>query len=360
MTKRSQMFRLTAVAAAAVLGTFILWAQTPPTRSAPPSRNTVKVDEKPAAEQVPPKAVVADKEFDAGTVNKGDEIKHDFIVENQGKGVLEITRVQPACGCTVTEFDKKIEPGKSGKITATVHTTNFNGPIHKTISVATNDPEMSNFQLAIKATVKAVLNVTPNQFQQVGLVFKGQSLKKDFTLTSEDGTPFEVTQIQSEDPALKYDLKMAPDKKSATFTVILPEDHPTGPITGRFTLSTTHPKAPSVTLAVFGTIREPLTVYPQELIYSGLNKSWVDEHPDDVSLNKAITVAYEMAPELKIESVSSDLPFLEITHEPITPNQRYTIKVHIKPPVKAGDFSGKITIVTNKKTVEIPVRGKIF
>jgi len=308
----------------------------------------------------PPKAEISSMEFDAGDINKGDVIKHDFIVTNKGVGTLEIQRVQPGCGCTVTEFDKKVEPGKTGKITASVQTASFNGPIHKTIMVATNDPALSNFQLSIKANIKAVLNVTPGEYQQMGLVFKGQAVEKEFTLKAEDGVPFDITQVQADDPTLKYDLKMAPDKKSATFKVTLPEDHPVGPVSGGFVLSTTHPKVPSIKLSIFGTIREPMTVYPTEVVYSGLNKSWVDAHPDDQSLNKAITVSYEMAPELQIQSVTSSLPFLEATSETLAANQRYSVKLHIKPPVKEGDFSGTVTIVTNKKTLTIPVRGKIF
>jgi hypothetical protein len=310
--------------------------------------------------QDPPVMVVAATEFDAGNVNKGDLIKHDFLVENKGKGTLEITHVQPACGCTVTEFDKQIGPGKSGKITATVNTTNFSGPIQKMISVTTNDLKMSNFQLTIKATVKAILNVEPSEYQQFGLVFKGQPLEKVFTIKSEDGSPFQINQINADDPTLKYEVKMAPDNKSAEFKVLLPADHAVGPISGRFTLATTHPKAPTLTIAVYGTIREPLTVYPTELIYTGLSKAFVNEHPEDVSLNKTVTISFEQAADLEIKKVTSSLPFVQATQTAITPNQRYSIQVKIKPPVKEGDFSGNITIDTNKKTIVIPVRGKIF
>lgn len=310
--------------------------------------------------QDPPVMVVAATTFDAGNVNKGDLIKHDFMVENKGKGTLEITHVQPACGCTVTEFDKQIAPGKSGKITATLNTTNFSGPIQKMISVTTNDLKMSNFQLTLKATVKAILNVAPSEYQQFGLVFKGQPLEKVFTIKSEDGSPFQINQINADDPTLKYEMKMAADNKSAEFKVQLPADHAVGPISGRFTLTTTHPKAPTLTIAVYGTIREPLTVYPAELIYTGLSKAFVNEHAEDVSLNKSVTISFEQAANLEIKKVTSSLPFVEATQTAITPNQRYSIQVKLKPPVKEGDFSGTITIDTNKKTIVIPVRGKIF
>lgn len=204
-----------------------------------------------------PAMVVEQVVFDAGNVHKGDLIKHDFIVENSGEGPLEIVHVQPACGCTTTQFDKDIAPGKSGKITATLNTANFTGPIQKTISVTTNDLKMANFQLTIKAVVKAILNVEPSEYQQFGLMQKGQTLEKVFTLKAEDGTAFEVTQVNANDPALKYDLKPAADKKSAEFRVTVSADHPLGLISGRFTLATTHPKAPTLILSVYGMVRGP-------------------------------------------------------------------------------------------------------
>ena len=307
-----------------------------------------------------PEAVVEETDFDAGTVTRGDTITHDFVVNNEGKGTLEVTRVQPTCGCTVTKFDRTIAPGKTGKITASVHTAAFSGPIHKTIMVATNDPKMANFQLSIKAVVKSILNVSPQENQNFGLVFKGQSMEKTFDIKSSDGKPFEITSVQAQDNNLKYDLSQAKDHQSAVFKVMLPADHPVGPINGRFTLMTTHPKVHTLNLNVFGTIRDPLTVYPQDIVFTGLNKDYINAHPDDISLNKTITLAYEQGPGLKIEKVTSSLKNLEATVQTITPNQRYSIRLHLKPPVELGDFSGEVTVKTNKKTVTIPVRGKIF
>src|SRR5690349_8556368 len=72
-----------------------------------------------------PKAVVVEPIKDAGTVSKGDKISHDFLIKNEGDADLEILNVQPACGCTVAEFDKTIAPGQTGKVHAVVDTSTF-------------------------------------------------------------------------------------------------------------------------------------------------------------------------------------------------------------------------------------------
>ena len=87
-----------------------------------------------------PKAVVVEPIKDTGTVAKGEKIVQDFLIRNDGDAVLEITSVQPACGCTVAEFDKTVAPGQTGKVHTVLDTATFNGPIAKGVSVFTNDP----------------------------------------------------------------------------------------------------------------------------------------------------------------------------------------------------------------------------
>ncbi|MCI4397320.1 MAG: DUF1573 domain-containing protein [Acidobacteria bacterium] len=309
----------------------------------------------------PPKLVINKTEFDAGAISKGSPVQAEFILENKGEGTLQIQRVQPACGCTVASFDHEIAPGKSGKISATVNTQAYQGPIVKTIQVFTNDQAMQNFQLTIKADVKAILSVQPSENQQCGLVFEGQPVEKEFTIHSEDNTPFKITQVQTEDTKLRYDVTSDKDGLTAHFKVTVPANYPVGPITGRFVLSTTHPKAPTLNLNVFGTIREPLTVYPKEVVFPGLSKDYIMQNPEDPALNKLVTVAFETGPELKVNKVESSVPFLAVTSEATTPDQRYSIKIHLDPKkVKEGEFDGKVTIATNKKVIVIPVSGRIF
>ncbi len=42
-----------------------------------------------------PVAVFPELKYDFDTIDEGVEIKHDFIVENQGRAPLEIKKVQP-------------------------------------------------------------------------------------------------------------------------------------------------------------------------------------------------------------------------------------------------------------------------
>ncbi len=309
----------------------------------------------------PPKLEIPEMTFDAGDVVKGVAIEHEFILNNKGTGPLQILRVQPTCGCTVTKYDNPIEAGKSGKIFASVKTEGFSGPISKTINVQTNDAELGTFALTIKANVKTLLSVKPQDRLSLGLVYVGSDIEKEFDITSEDGQPFDVTQITGSDEKIMYNLIPAPDKKSAKFKVTIPADYPVGPIQSNFTLKTTHPKVETLNISLFGTMREPLSVFPQRVTFNGLSLDFIKNNKESAELTKVVTVRFETDASLEVTKVKSTLPYIDVTSEETQPKQAFSIKVHLNPEkVKSGPFEGAIIIITNKKTITVPVKGVIF
>jgi len=361
-----------------------------PVKKVAPPRNLPK-GSVPADPDNPPELFIAEVEYDAGEVSKGDAIKHDFPIENRGNGTLEIIRVQNSCGCTTSGFDRRIEPGETGKVSLTIETKYLMGPIQKASTVLTNDPSKPSVRLLVKGIVKEILAVRPKEVQQFGLVPLGEAREKEFTLVSKDDAPFEITRIECTDPAMRYELNHAEDRRSATLKALLPADHIDGSINAKFTVYTTHPRVPKVKLSIFGTIRDPINVYPQKLNYKGTSKAFADENPEDRSLVKPITVSLDsfahkkdpaLYEDLLITSVESSIPFIKADLNPIQEGRRYSIKVTFKPPVEVGDFEGILTLETVKKTIrrsieeggettetlvetqkksfEIPVTGKIF
>lgn len=62
-----------------------------------------------------------------------------FNFTNTGDSVLVITRVQPSCGCTASDYTKSpIPPGGKGYVTAVFDPRGFNGRFAKSISVYSN------------------------------------------------------------------------------------------------------------------------------------------------------------------------------------------------------------------------------
>jgi Protein of unknown function (DUF1573) len=103
-----------------------------------------------------PRMATASLEHSFGSVTPGTPLKYTFQIKNEGKTVLEIKNVAPSCGCTTSDYDKTIAPGKSGGITLEVAKTDgYSGDVTKTATVTTNDPDHQSFVLTLKAFFKA-------------------------------------------------------------------------------------------------------------------------------------------------------------------------------------------------------------
>lgn len=99
-----------------------------------------------------PKLVIASLEHSFGKVKPGTPLTYAFKIKNQGDSNLEITNVAPSCGCTTSEFDKVIAPGKEGKVILEVKKTDgYKGEVTKNATVTTNDPNHQTFQLILRA-----------------------------------------------------------------------------------------------------------------------------------------------------------------------------------------------------------------
>jgi hypothetical protein len=123
--------------------------------------------------------------------SQGSVVSHDFIVWNSGNAVLRIDQVGPTCECLKADFDESIPPGGEGKITLTVHLPDEEGPLERTVTVLTNDPENPDATLSIKVTVKPLLRSRP------GNTSSFQSGAKQLNTTSLEviaaGKPFSRT-----------------------------------------------------------------------------------------------------------------------------------------------------------------------
>lgn len=131
-------------------------------------------------------AIIAETSFDFGEIKEGALIDHSFTVVNNGESLLEIIAVKQDCGCTSSEFDREIPPGKEGRITLKMDTSGYKGKIKKATRVFTNDPDKEMILLYLEAFVKlpilmskeyVVLKGAPGEILTESIVIKAQEDK---------------------------------------------------------------------------------------------------------------------------------------------------------------------------------------
>lgn len=126
------------------------------------------------------KIVFKEDSHDFGKVKQGITLTYEFVFRNDGDDTLTIKNVETSCGCTAALVsNKKVEPGKTGKIKVSLDTRGYAGEVVKFVSVESDDPVRPKIQLKITAAI----NLPPQpriDFDRynidAGLLVEGDSL----------------------------------------------------------------------------------------------------------------------------------------------------------------------------------------
>lgn len=102
----------------------------------------------------PPILSFSEPTYHFGTVIEGDSVQHKFEFTNTGKGILLISGVEAACGCTVPKSWSRepIAPGEKGTIGVVLDTKGRAGQAKKGITITANtDPRVN--QIFLEGTI---------------------------------------------------------------------------------------------------------------------------------------------------------------------------------------------------------------
>jgi hypothetical protein len=107
-----------------------------------------------AAAAAKPKIVFPVSEKNFGKIKQGAEASYEFVFRNDGDAPLTIKNVETSCGCTAALVsDRKVPPGKSGKIKVVFNSLGYAGEVTKYVFVDSDDPATPRAQLKISAAV---------------------------------------------------------------------------------------------------------------------------------------------------------------------------------------------------------------
>ena len=94
------------------------------------------------------------EKYKFGKVLECKENVFTFFFFNKGKMDLIINELDVSCYCVVVkEYDKRVKPGKRGKIYGFLQTKGFQGEVIKAIKVNTNIPDMEPVVLTLEGNI---------------------------------------------------------------------------------------------------------------------------------------------------------------------------------------------------------------
>lgn len=274
------------------------------------------VDENLATEKQP-RITCEEPTFDFGSRDASETVDHTFVLKNTGTADLEIKSVQPACGCTTAELEKKtIPPGESSRISAKLSLAGRGGSVQRPILVESNDPVDPNFQLVMKGIIGADFQITPST-----MVLRKNT--PDATATGlaivkmQNNELFEILNAKSESETLKLQWKKLPDQNSYQVTANYEGSLQPREDIDKIFLETNRLKNKQLEIPVIVVEPKPIIAIPQKITINA-------NRPDSVS--RAIILKNTEGEKLSINKVE-------------TPNPSITVSVDL-----TGDYGARIVL----------------
>jgi hypothetical protein len=355
---------LTRAAVPVIVAGAIAFGSSTARAAAPDAKKTAATTPAKADEKVgTPKISIDPMLKDAGTVAKGERVEAVFNVKNSGTQDLVISDARPSCGCTVASFDRTIKPGQTGKITAAVDTKNFSGPITKTVSVVSNDPENPQLALTIKAIVKPYVEVAPQEFVRFSAI-KGDTASQDLILFSSE-PDFHPAVAEASQPYVQAQITPATDKEKLEgkagaqykLHVTLEPSAPVGVLNAPVRVKTGVAKQPDLDIRVSGIVRDRISVTPASIVFGNFTPG------KDVISRNVIFTNNKPAQAVRVQKVESTVSGMSAELVPMTEGINYTIVLKPKSDLKKGEFSGMLKIYTSDKDrpeIDVPMTGNVL
>jgi len=362
----SKRFLVVTMAALVSLTASLSFAQKAKTENEPAAKAQATSTE---SDEKAPRLTIIEPVKDYGTIPRGDKLEWGFAVKNTGDSDLQIISAKPGCGCTVADFDKVIKPGQTGKVTAHVDTTAFAGPIAKTVTLETNDPNTPTAQLTLKAIVQPFVEAYPAGFVRFNLL-QGDADTQNVTLYSEEETPFEIQKIEVPGDWVKAtfskiekkdDLvpagKAGQNQYKVAITVGGP-DAKIGPLADKVRIITNSKHQPEYSISISGVVRPTFRVDPGVINFG-------EVAPTDSAATRSILLHSNdtKTPErFAVTKAESSIPGVTAAVRPGANKGDYEVTLQIAKDAKPGDLDGTVTIYTNdsiNKVVTVPVKATV-
>ena len=206
--------------------------------------------------------------FDFGRIRSSEKAVHHFIVTNVGDAELEITSVVPGCGCTTAaEWDRKIQPGQTGKIPIQFNPEKFNGLVtNKYVSIACNDPAKANVTLYLHATVWHPIEVLPAPHLYF-MPIEGEATNESriVRIVSNLSEPVTLDPPQCTNASFKLELTTLKPGKEFELRVSFDSSVSNSFPGGQITIKTSTTNMPVVDLTTYAIVQAALVASPSQI-----------------------------------------------------------------------------------------------
>ncbi len=265
-----------------------------------------------------PHLQVANPTHDFGQITPGQTLRYEFRISNTGTAPLEISEVRPSCGCTTADqWPHRLTPGASGTIPVEIDTSDFSGDVTRTLSIVSNDPRQQEVVLTLKTTAWLPIQVTPRIIILPAVGDPNQIVSRTAKLTNETSEPLALSDVQSDDPRFKPELRELIPGKTFELTVTTVPPLPEGTHLAQIRLKTSNAKLPELSVEAVATILPALQIAPLAIALPAIKLTAPE--------TRYIVILDHRDAELAVSDVSTNAPGVTITATAATDRRQVTL-----------------------------------
>jgi len=272
----------------------------------------------PGTNAVGPKIVFQTPIHDFGRIKSGDPVTYTYFFTNTGDQLLEISHVQPQCGCTAAgNYSRKVEPGQTGEIPIQFNTANYGAPVIKTITVASNDKSQPVAVLQLKGTVWKPIELTP-PYTILNILPDTPNPSAVVRIRNNMEQPLELMEPVSSNPAFTATLKTNTPGKEYQLTLSPRPPLTPGTLQGKVTLKTSITNPPMVDVPFWANVQAPVMVLPAQIMVPAILSTKVS--PSVTIQNNSTNVLVLSDPEV-------NLPGAEVQVRTLQPGRIFSLQL---------------------------------
>ncbi|MCB0328323.1 MAG: DUF1573 domain-containing protein [Bdellovibrionales bacterium] len=271
-----------------------------------------------------PQLSIVGAEHSFGAVAQGDKVTHSFLLKNLGDENLEIQRVVPSCGCTVSTLEKNsLAPGEETSLNVDFDTRGMSGPKVKTVRIYTNDPEQLTALVTMKGEVQPDLIVEPQRVH-FGEVLRDESegafVERAIKVSTRKGSSAKIKKLISRSKWVQLE-KVKGDDHSYEGVLKLRKDVEVGEFRERIIIEVEGIKQRTVNLPLYASVREKIQIKPQVLSFGIIDGSR--------SLEKEAKIENKGSSTLRLLSATTDSSAVSVSVEETNPGKVFLLKVKL-------------------------------
>ncbi len=210
-------------------------------------------------------------EYDWGTTGPA-KLKAEIEIKNVGEGMLNLTKVQPSCGCTVLEAleDSSLVPGQAITLHVQLDAVHRKGPQSKSIAIMSDDPNNPTKIIRLRANIQNDVTYTPdNQYLVFNNAVVGKEVEASIRVknTSEQSLTLYAPEV-IEGAELGFHFNLAKDKvlkpgEEFEFKALVTPTSKES-IDGKVVIRTSSSNNPMREFRLYGTVIEQANTAPAE------------------------------------------------------------------------------------------------